>query len=138
MNIRYAIGDINNVAKQFLETFHDKRCFAFFAEMGSGKTTFVNALCRALQVTDNISSPTFSIINEYEIPNANNKIVHMDWYRLKNTEDAFEAGVQDVIQNSNDYIFIEWPEIAEELLPKNCIKVHINFVSETEREITTF
>jgi len=137
MNIRYHIEDINAVAKKFLDEFKYNRCFAFFAEMGSGKTTFVHALCKALQVTDNISSPTFSIINEYEIPKANNKIIHMDWYRLKNTEDAIEAGVQDVMQNKQDYIFIEWPEIALELLPTNCIRVFINIVSESEREITT-
>ena len=105
--------------------------------MGSGKTTFVHALCKTLQVTDNISSPTFSIINEYEIPNASNKIIHMDWYRLKNTEDAIEAGVQDVMENKQDYIFIEWPEIATDLLPADCISVHISSINESEREIIT-
>jgi tRNA threonylcarbamoyladenosine biosynthesis protein TsaE len=137
MNIRYNIDEINSVAKQFLDEFKNNRCFAFFADMGSGKTTFVHALCKALLVNDNISSPTFSIINEYEIPNASHKIIHMDWYRLKNTADAIEAGVQDVMQNNNDYIFIEWPEIAVDLLPANCISVYINFMSESEREITT-
>ena len=137
MNVRYNIDDINSVAKQFLEEFKNNRCFAFFADMGSGKTTFVNALCKTLQVTDNISSPTFSIINEYEIPNASNKIIHMDWYRLKNTEDAIEAGVQDVMENKQNYIFIEWPEIATDLLPADCISVHISSINESEREIIT-
>lgn len=135
MNIQFSIEDINNIAKQILESFSNNFCFAFYAEMGSGKTTLVNALCRQLGVEDNISSPTFSIINEYKIPNSSSRIFHMDWYRLKNEEDAFEAGVQDILQNSDDYIFIEWPEIAENLLPKNVVKVSINFLSQNEREI---
>ena len=135
MNIQFSIHEIDKVAKLFLETYSKDRSFAFFAEMGSGKTTFVNALCRQLGVEDNISSPTFSIINEYEIPNSSVRIFHMDWYRLKNEEDAIEAGVQDVMQNNVDYIFIEWPEIAENLLPKNIVKVSIKFLSENEREI---
>ena len=122
MNVRYNIDDINSVAKQFLEEFKNNRCFAFFADMGSGKTTFVHALCKTLQVTDNISR---------------NKIIHMVWYRLKNTEDAIEAGVQDVMENKQDYIFIEWPEIATDLLPADCISVHISSINESEREIIT-
>jgi len=111
-----------------------KKCIAFYAPMGAGKTTLINALCQQLKVIDATSSPTFSIINEYATA-ADGMIVHMDWYRLKGEEDAINAGVEDYLQG-NDYSFIEWPEIAEALLPEDCCKCRIEILDEETRKIS--
>lgn len=135
MQREFQLHEIQDVAKQLLAEFSDNRCFAFYAEMGSGKTTLIHALCDQLGVADNVSSPTFSIINEYEIADTHQKVYHMDWYRLKHTEDAFEAGVQDVISIPDVYTFIEWPEIAEDVLPSRHIAVKLSLINETTRQI---
>lgn len=138
MQLQFSIEQLDNVAKQILESFPDNRIFAFYAEMGSGKTTLISALCRQLGVIDACSSPTFSIINEYAIPNSETKVFHSDWYRLKGVEDAIETGVEEILQNSNAYTFIEWPEIAEELLNyKSVVKIHLNTIDENTRSLTT-
>ncbi len=137
MQREFQLHEIRDVAKHLLAVFADNRCFTFYAEMGSGKTTLIHALCDVLGVKDNVSSPTFSIINEYEIPSSKQRIFHMDWYRLKNSEDAFEAGVQDILNNTDDYCFIEWPEIAEDMLPKQYVVVKLSLINETTREIKT-
>ncbi len=137
MQREFQLDEIQAVAQQLVEEYPTHRCFAFYAEMGSGKTTLIHALCDNLGVKDNVSSPTFSIINEYEIPSSKQRIFHMDWYRLKNSEDAFEAGVQDILNNTDDYCFIEWPEIAEEILPKHHVAVKLSLINEMTREIKT-
>ena len=137
MQREFQLDEIQAVAQQLLSDYPTSRCFAFYAEMGSGKTTLIHALCDNLGVADNVSSPTFSIINEYEIADTHQKVYHMDWYRLKHTEDAFEAGVQDVISIPDVYTFIEWPEIAQEILPKHHIAVKLSLINETTRYIST-
>jgi tRNA threonylcarbamoyladenosine biosynthesis protein TsaE len=104
--------------------------------MGSGKTTLIRALCKTLGVLDNVSSPTFSIINQYEIPSNKNRVYHMDWYRLKNSRDAIEAGVADILEDAHSYCFIEWPEIAEELLPKKCQRIYLAPTSPDTRIVS--
>ena len=104
--------------------------------MGVGKTTFIHTLCeKTLHVQDNISSPTFAIINEYESTIAGT-ILHMDWYRLKNEDEAINAGVEDAL-NSGNICLVEWPEKAEGLLPKNTFKVYIEALDEHTRRIFT-
>jgi len=137
MQREFQLHKIQAVAQQLVEEYPSYRCFAFYAEMGSGKTTFIHALCEVLGVIDNVSSPTFSIINEYEIASTKQRVFHMDWYRLKNSEDAFEAGVQDILNNTDDYCFIEWPEIAEDMLPKQYVAVKLSLINETTRYIST-
>jgi tRNA threonylcarbamoyladenosine biosynthesis protein TsaE len=132
LQISFHIREIQAVAKELLASFPEKRCFAFYAEMGSGKTTLIHALCKELNVIDSVSSPTFSIINEYKTSH-NHSVFHMDWYRLKNIEDAIETGVQDIINDASSYIFIEWPEIAASLLPHDCLQLKLSFVSPDER-----
>jgi tRNA threonylcarbamoyladenosine biosynthesis protein TsaE len=136
MQIEFSIDEINDVAKRIVVEFPNQRCMAFYAEMGSGKTTLIHAMCEQLGVIDAVSSPTFSIINEYKTLQGNS-IFHMDWYRLKGEEDAIETGVQDILEQSTCYCFIEWAEIAEMLLPKNCLKVRLNLVSENRRLLLT-
>lgn len=134
MQIKYQLDQIHEIARSILEAYPQQKCFAFFAEMGSGKTTLINALCKQLGVTENTSSPTFSIINEYR--GQENKIIyHTDWYRLKGLQDAIEAGVQDILDNQEAYCFIEWPEIAASLLPVTCLHVKISYVDDCTRTL---
>lgn len=135
MEISYSLDELHKIAETILKTFPEKRCFAFYAEMGCGKTTLIKEFCKILGVEDNVSSPTFSIINEYLIPSTHQKVYHMDWYRLKNAYDAMEAGVQDVLLEKNAYCFIEWPEIAEEILPKDLLVLKIQIDGMYQRTI---
>lgn len=133
MQLNYQLSDIKNIARQIIEKAGHKKCLAFFAPMGAGKTTLINQLCTALDVVDNISSPTYSIINEYRAK-AGDTVVHMDWYRLKDEQDALNAGVEDYLSSTN-YCFVEWPERAEALLPNECVKIFIEVLNDTERAI---
>ncbi len=136
MKIEYTIDEIDNTAQTLLDAYPNVRCFAFYAEMGSGKTTFINTLCKKLGVHEYTSSPTFSIINEYR-GEGDIVIFHTDWYRLKGTYDAIEAGIQDILENKNAYCFIEWPEIAEDLLPADCLRIKIFVTGDNARIIET-
>ena len=129
------IETIKNTAKEFLNLFPGKKLFAFYGEMGAGKTTFIKALCEVLKTEDHTSSPTFSMINEYHT-NAGEKIYHFDFYRIKNEGEAFDIGYEDYFY-SNSYCFIEWPEKIENLIPENAVKVKIT-VNKNEREISFF
>lgn len=120
------------IAQKILDSFPHTKCFAFYAEMGSGKTTLIKAMCSVLGVTENTSSPTFSIINEYRGRN-HLVIYHSDWYRLKGVEDAIEAGAEEILQNKSAYCFIEWPEMADPLLPDDCLHIKISTLAEDTR-----
>ena len=133
MELTYSLEEIHEVAKQILNAYPHNRCFAFYAEMGSGKTTLIKALCHHLGVIDLVSIPTFSIINEYRINDSDIKVFHMDWYRLKNEQDAIEAGVQDILEQTSIYCFIEWPEMASSILPKHTLSILIKPTSSTQR-----
>ena len=138
MNRVFELHELDDVAKSLLNIFQDKRIFAFHAPMGSGKTTLIAALCKQLGVTDHPGSPTFSIINEYALAQGGS-VYHMDWYRLQHTEDAIEAGVQDLLDTKEVYIFIEWPEMAADLLNQpTVLHIRIEWVDELKRRITTF
>lgn len=117
-----------------IERMFRKKIIAFHAEMGRGKTTLIRALCKQLGVEHGVSSPTFSIIQEY-LGLDGCRIFHMDWYRLKNEEEAIEAGVEDVIHQSDAYVFVEWPEMALALLPSNALHVELEIIDETTRMI---
>ncbi|NVO04349.1 MAG: tRNA (adenosine(37)-N6)-threonylcarbamoyltransferase complex ATPase subunit type 1 TsaE, partial [Bacteroidetes bacterium] len=115
----------------FLKSIENHKVIAFYGKMGAGKTTFIKAICLKLGVVDNISSPTFSIINEYKTSESET-IYHFDFYRIKNISEAFDLGYEDYFY-SNSFCFIEWPEKIEDLLPENCLKVSI----EEENNIRT-
>ena len=121
LELSYTLDTIDAAVKQFWEALHDYRIFAFSGEMGAGKTTFIHNLCEYLKVEDKVSSPTFSLINEYHfnLSGADCTIYHTDWYRLKSVEEAIGAGIEDCLlqaKNPNTYCLIEWPEKAMELL----------------------
>lgn len=97
-------------AKQLIAFAKEQKVFLFDAPMGAGKTTFIKSLCQCLNVTDAMSSPTYSIVNEYHT-SSKSKLYHFDLYRLKSSEELFEIGFEDYIDSGN-YLFIEWPELA--------------------------
>ena len=106
---------------------------AFHGEMGAGKTTFIKELCKTLGVVNEVCSPTYSIINEYETNNGIN-IYHIDLYRLKNEQEAINAGVEECFYSGN-YCFIEWPEIAPNIIPENAVHCYLNIEGNNERKL---
>jgi len=133
MNITYNIGDIAGAAQQLWEQGKAHKVWAFYGPMGAGKTTLVHTLCNILQVNNAVSSPTFAIINEYNSPVAGS-IFHMDLYRLKDEEDAIQAGVEDCLYSGN-LCFVEWPEKAAGLLPDDTFSINIALVDNETRKI---
>lgn len=135
MDAIFAIAQINQVAALLWKEGKQKKVWAFHAPMGAGKTTFIHALCELLEVKDSISSPTFAIVNEYKSPVAGT-IYHMDWYRLKNEDEAIAAGIEDALL-SNNLCFIEWPEKAATLLPDDVFNVYIESLDAVTRRLYT-
>ena len=125
--------DINHIAARFIQAHPADRIFAFYGEMGAGKTTFIKAICEEMQVLDYVTSPTFALINEYRTGN-NQAIFHFDFYRIKNISEAFDFGYEDYFY-SGDYCFIEWPELIEPLLPSIAVKVTIREIENGRRII---
>ena len=141
LEISYTLADIDKAAIKFWELLHDYRIFAFSGEMGAGKTTFIHHLSDFLEVEDAVSSPTFALINEYHFDDHGNDrmIYHLDWYRLRDTAEAINAGMEDCIvqaKNGVAYCFIEWPEKAKELLQTPYLWISIENLSMTERKMS--
>jgi tRNA threonylcarbamoyladenosine biosynthesis protein TsaE len=135
MDTIFTLGQIKQVACKLWEKGSQKKVWAFHAEMGAGKTTFIHALCEELGVRSAISSPTFAIINEYT-STAAGTIYHMDWYRLKNEEEAMNAGVEDSLL-SGQLCLVEWPEKAAGLLPDDTLHIYIEVVDQDSRRMFT-
>jgi tRNA threonylcarbamoyladenosine biosynthesis protein TsaE len=129
-SVKSEIG-LPEIARKLLASYPDKRIFALYGTMGAGKTTFIKAICRELGVEDEALSPTFSIINEYhthkQIP-----VYHFDFYRINKLEEVYDIGYEEYLFSGN-YCLLEWPELIEELLPAETVKVSIT--GEQERII---
>ena len=134
--VSYKPDDLNSAAKELITSYPDNRIFAFYGEMGAGKTTFIKAICKYLGVEDIVSSPTFAIINEY-LASEMKQVFHFDFYRLKNTNELFDIGYEDYFY-SNEYCLIEWPEKIEEFLPEGTIRVDINVDRKNNTRLITF
>jgi len=127
------LAELDATAASILSFAPQNRVFVFYGEMGAGKTTLIKSLCKELGVTDNISSPTFAIVNEYQA--VSNTIYHFDFYRLKTETEAMDMGFEEYLY-SNNYCFIEWPEKIPELLPERYISIKIQVVADSARYIT--
>lgn len=118
-----SIEKISDAAKEFVANIGDRTIFAFYGKMGVGKTTFTKVVCEELGVEDVINSPTFAIVNEYEAASGR-PIYHFDFYRIKRLSEAFDMGCDDYFYSGN-LCFIEWPELIEDILPEETVKVSI-------------
>lgn len=128
------LDELPAVANKFLQLTKNYKHFAFYGEMGVGKTTFIKELCALLGVADMVTSPTFSIINEYYSP-SKGAIYHFDFYRTKNIDEVYNLGYEDYFY-SNNYCFIEWPELVENLLPDSILRINISIYNDICRKIT--
>ena len=116
------LDHIRETARAFIDNMGNRKVFAFYGKMGAGKTTFIKAVCEELGVEDVITSPTFAIINEYS--GKDDTIYHFDFYRIKKLEEVYDMGYEDYFY-SGALCFIEWPELIEEVLPEDAVKVQI-------------
>ena len=115
--------ELNEIAKAIVEVFENEKKFVFFGEMGVGKTTLIKYICKVLNVQDVVTSPTFSVVNQYRNKDGNT-LYHFDLYRIENQEELFDLGLEEYIYSDN-YCFIEWPEKAEGLLSDNFVQVQM-------------
>lgn len=130
-----SLDHIHEAAREFIAAMGDNTVFALYGKMGAGKTTFVKALCQELGVEDVVTSPTFAVINEYRSDIAGELIYHFDFYRIKKLEEVYDMGYEDYFY-SGALCFIEWPELVEELLPGNTVKVTIEEQEDGSRKLT--
>jgi tRNA threonylcarbamoyladenosine biosynthesis protein TsaE len=128
-----SLDKLPDAATEFLNLTKSKKQFAFFGSMGVGKTTFIKEVCRQLGVLQVVTSPTFAIVNEYNTA-SNQLVYHFDFYRIVKIEELFDFGYEDYFYSSN-YCFVEWPEKAEEILPKHIQKVEISEMPDGSRVI---
>jgi len=135
------LDHIREAAREFIEHIGDARVFAFYGTMGAGKTTFVKAICEELGVKDVITSPTFAIVNEYTIDNVQcstlnvQRIYHFDFYRIKKLEEVYDMGYEEYFY-SGALCFIEWPELIEEILPDDAVRVTITEQADGSRVVS--
>ena len=138
------IDQIRSAAREFIEkVLPEHSVIAFYGAMGAGKTTFIKALCEELGVTDTVTSPTFALVNEYSIEEGEtrieeyfSKVFHFDFYRIKRLEEVYDMGYEDYFYQKNALCLIEWPELVEELLPEDTVKVSVEVLEDESRRIT--
>ncbi len=130
-----SIAQLPEAAEKFVAVMDDRTVYAFYGQMGAGKTTFINALCRRLGVEDDVTnSPSFAIINEYRSDTTAELIYHFDLYRLEDIDEALEIGVEDYF-DSGALCFLEWPERIEDILPDDTVRVDIRVNDDDSRDI---
>ena len=133
MEIVFELKDIEDAAKKFFQISGQNKTFAFSGDLGAGKTTFISALCKEVGVKEIITSPTYSIIQEYATDD--NKIIyHIDLYRIKNETEAMDSGIEDCL-NSNEICMVEWPERAPGIFPVETIFTSIEILSADKRKL---
>ena len=132
MNKIYSLKDLTSVASKIITSVSNKTLL-FYGEMGVGKTTLIKEICKELGVLDRISSPTFSLVNEYETQESK-KVFHFDFYRIQDEEEALDMGIEEYFDN-NDWCLIEWPENIENLLPLDAVEIHLSVLEDGKRNI---
>lgn len=128
-----SIADLELLTKHLISLFAEHKVIAFYGEMGAGKTTLIKAICKALGSKDTVSSPTFSLVNDYKYGDEKH-IYHFDFYRLNKETEALDMGCEEYFYSGN-YCFIEWPEKIQSLLPANCLSITIQ-VTDAVRAIS--
>ena len=132
------LDNIREAARQFIDNMDSRKVFAFYGKMGAGKTTFIKAICEELGVEDVITSPTFAIVNAYSpdssLLSPDSSIFHFDFYRIKKLEEVYDMGFEDYFY-SGSLCLIEWPELIEEVLPEDAVKVSITEKEDGSRAI---
>ncbi len=132
MDFIYTLDQTDEIAAQLVQQYASKPIWVFQAPMGAGKTTLIAAIGKAMGIQEAMSSPTFSIMNEYKVQGK--LIYHMDWYRLENEADARQAGVEAALEEA-DFSLVEWPEKAPNLVPDNAVVMHIEILDPNRRRI---
>jgi tRNA threonylcarbamoyladenosine biosynthesis protein TsaE len=127
------LSETADAAGEILKTCGNHKIFAIFGEMGAGKTTLIRGICSRLGIQDAVSSPTFSLVNEYAYPGG--KVFHFDFYRIRNIVEAYDIGYEDYFF-SGHYCLIEWPEKVESLLPEDCISIRLRAAGPNTRFIS--
>ena len=130
---KYTEEELGTVADQLIKAFSHLKVWCFDAQMGAGKTTLIKHICVQLGVVDEMSSPTFSIVNEYQLKSGV-EVYHFDFYRLNDLDEAYEIGTEDYLFSGN-ICLLEWPEIIEPLLPDEYLKISINLVGDNTRSL---
>lgn len=128
------LGNLDAAAAEFLEEVGDNRLIAFCGHLGAGKTTFIKALCDRLGVSDNVCSPTFTIVNEYRAASGE-PVFHFDFYRIDSLREAQDLGLEEYFY-SGCFCFMEWPEKISDLLPEETVEIRIEPLDETTRKIS--
>ena len=132
MDLIYTLHQTNEIANQLVQQYASNTVWVFQAPMGAGKTTLIAAIGKAMGIQEAMSSPTFSIMNEYEVQGK--LIYHMDWYRLDNEAEARQAGVEAALEEA-DMSLVEWPEKASNLVPDDAVLIHIEILDPNRRRI---
>lgn len=123
--------EIPEAVSKLLDFASNRRIFAFYGSLGSGKTTFIKAICKKLGVVGNVNSPTFTVINEYKT-RQNNPVFHVDLYRIKNQQELYDTGLDEYLSGES-YCFIEWPDLAVPLLPPETVTIKISVENTLHR-----
>ena len=129
-----SLDEISKAAQEFVAAMDDGKVFAFYGKMGAGKTTFIKAVCEELGVEDVINSPTFAIVNEY-VDGKGEPVYHFDFYRIKKEQEVLDIGYEDYVY-SGHVCFMEWPELIENLLPDDAVKVTIEEETDGSRKVS--
>tara|TARA_R110002096_G_scaffold46861_3_gene125334 strand:+ start:107 stop:514 length:408 start_codon:yes stop_codon:yes gene_type:complete len=132
MNKNYSLDNLSEIASEII-TSAENKTLLFFGEMGVGKTTLIKEICKNLGVLDSISSPTFSLVNEYET-SKKEKVFHFDFYRITDEGEALDMGIEEYFDN-NDWCLIEWPKNIENLLPLDAVEIHLSILNDGKRNI---
>ncbi len=130
-----SLQDLPRAARVFLQSLGERRLVAFYGAMGAGKTTFIKAVCDALGVTDVVNSPTFAIVNEYYSERLAENVFHFDFYRIRHADEVRDLGFDDYLR-SGCFCLMEWPELVEELLPEDIVRVTLSELPDGSRSLS--